>query len=128
MAKKVSSVSITQPSVANTYLKPGDSFTFGAQVVLTGGGSADYDMEFLMDNAWKSSPDRESLGSSTDLSTTDTNPITSITTDAEQTIAVTCENPGIYDLLIRTTDHNDGDSTDESGPAPLRRINVRRVL
>ena len=112
MAKTVASVNLTQP-VGDPAITEGQTFVQGGQAVQGGSGQPpSYDMHFQWDQGTANWIDIAGAG---DLNTADTNPIVNIVTYDEQTITVTGDTIGTYNVRVQTVDHRDGDALDTSG-------------
>lgn len=112
----VSAVALTQPT-SDPNIDETQTFTMGGQITKALHGGLDYDMHWQYDQdgllglglPWVDIP-----ASSGGLTTADTNPQTSLGTEAEVTITVTGATAGSYNIRIHVVDNNDGGTTYDS--------------
>ena len=108
----VAGVTLTQPA-SDPGIDESQTYTQEGDVADALHGGMDYDMHFQYDQGIASWIDIPSSGS--ELTTAATNPILNHSVKGTTAITVTGEGAGVYEVRVRTIDHNAGDGEDLSG-------------
>ena len=123
----VAGVTLDLPS-SDPNIDVGATFAMQGDVADVLHGAMDYDMHWQYDQGTSTWIDIPTSGS--ELSVPASNPILNHDVKGTTSKTITGEGAGVYDVRIRTVDHNDGDNEDLSGTqtVTVNAVGGRRVM